>query len=188
MTVFVMKGDEQRCLDAGMDAYLSKPIHPAQLLGTIGRLVGPGQPADKGPKQDLAAKTSHRRIVEPAASRRATVEEGLAGCIDLTALLAQVEDDWELLAELVELFLESSPRLLEEAHAGLARGDWHAVERTAHALKGAMQNIAAVPAAELEEIRRAGDAARAAASLARLKVKFDELVEALEQGTIGGRS
>ena len=194
MTAFAMKGDEQRCLDAGMDAYLSKPVRAAQLLGTIERLLASADEGEARANVQRGGRAVDRSSMVAAreAQWSAPVSEALAAQIDLPALLVQVENDRDLLAELVELFLQSSPRLLEEAQAGLARGDWQTVERASHALKGAMQNIAAVPAAQaaaaLEEAGRTGDAARAAASLARLKFKFAELVEALEQQTIGGRS
>ncbi len=112
--------------------------------------------------------------------------------IDLAALLTQVENDWDLLGELIELFLESSPRLLAEAEAGMARGDSQTIERAAHALKGAMQNIGAVPAAaaalELEEIGRAGEISQAERSLAKLKREYDQLATALATQSLGEQS
>ena len=194
MTAHAMAGDQERCVDAGMDAYLSKPIRSEQLLATIQRLVGNAEiPA--------AARDSVRPVLNqerPAASalarQAASPPDALPDAvelIDFAALLSQVENDWDLLGELIELFLESSPKLIAEAEAGLARSDSQTIERAAHALKGAMQNMGAVPAvqaaADLEQIGRGGDLTHAQESLIKLKQEFDQLVVALEMQSIGGR-
>jgi two-component system sensor histidine kinase/response regulator len=71
--------------------------------------------------------------------------------LDRDALFATVENDFDLLRELVELFLASSPGLLADLRAGLRENDAEKVERAAHALKGAVGNFGA---------RRALEAAR----------------------------
>jgi HPt (histidine-containing phosphotransfer) domain-containing protein len=112
--------------------------------------------------------------------------------LDLAALLTRVENDWELLGEMIELFLDSSPRLLAEIEAGVARQDSQTVERAAHALKGAMQSMGAVPAAHaalcLEEIGRGGDMAQADELLTSLKQEFERLVSVLAESSTRGKS
>jgi signal transduction histidine kinase/DNA-binding response OmpR family regulator/HPt (histidine-containing phosphotransfer) domain-containing protein len=195
MTAHAMAGDQERCLIAGMDAYLSKPIRPEQLLATIHRFVLGDNAHDC-----LKASDSNRQVADqnplvsrslaPLATPSLIASPDRVEQVDMAALLSQVENDWDLLGELIELFLDSSPRLLAEAEAGLARHDAQTIERAAHALKGAMQNMGAVPAvqaaADLEEIGRNGDLSHAQESLARLKQEFDCLVVALEQQSIGG--
>jgi len=194
MTAHALASDQERCLMAGMDAFLSKPIRPEQLLATIQRFV-----VDNA--DDCLEVTEPNR---PIPDQESSVDAPLAlpvlsssiaapdrsDAVDLAALLSQVENDWDLLGELIELFLDSSPRLLAEAEAGITRSDSQTIERAAHALKGAMQNMGAIPgaqaAADLEEIGRNGDLAHAPDALSRLKQEFDDLVVALEQPSIGG--
>ena len=112
--------------------------------------------------------------------------------VDLASLMARVENDWELLNELIALFLDSSPLLLAEIEAAVARGDAQAIERASHALRGSMQNLGAVPAARaasaLEDVGRSGDLARADQSLACLHQEFERLVSALPERSTGGHS
>ena len=93
---------------------------------------------------------------------------------------------------MVGLFLDSSPSLLAEIEAGVARHDSQTIERAAHGLKGAMQSIGAVPAsraaADLEEIGRTGNVAEAVESLACLQHEYERLVAALSEPAIGDHS
>ena len=103
----------------------------------------------------------------------------------MVALRGRVEDDFELLAELIDLFLDTSPRLLAEIEAGVARRDGKTVQTAAHTLKGAMQNMGAVPGAQaalrLETIGHTGDMTLADESLVALKLEFARLESALGQ-------
>jgi HPt (histidine-containing phosphotransfer) domain-containing protein len=102
---------------------------------------------------------------------------------DEAALRERVEGDAELLTEIVEQFLEDSPRLLEEVGAAVAAGDAGALKRAAHTLKGAASNFgaAAVVATclELEGIGRSDDLAAAAPARDRLDAAVRDLNAAL---------
>jgi HPt (histidine-containing phosphotransfer) domain-containing protein len=102
---------------------------------------------------------------------------------DEAALRERVEGDAELLAEIVELFLEDSPRLMGEVRAAVAAGDAGALKRAAHTLKGAASNFgaAAVVAAclELEAMSRSGDLAAAVPARDRLEAAARDLDAAL---------
>ncbi len=136
MTAYAMKSDEERCLHAGMDAYLAKPIHPQTLLATIGRVVSvDGRPATTAQCPAVAPSPETSTVPAP-------VE-----VIDFKTLSERLENDWQLLDEMVGLFLSSTPMLLEQLEAEVSRGDCHAVQCSAHALKGALQSIQALPAA-----------------------------------------
>ena len=68
--------------------------------------------------------------------------------VDFEALLKRVENDTTLLAEMLELYQETSPRLLSEIESGVRAGDAQVVQHAAHSLKGALQNLSATSGAD----------------------------------------
>jgi len=102
---------------------------------------------------------------------------------DLNAALQQVEGDRELLGELAKIFLDELPIQLTALRDAVARGDSQALERTAHALKGAVGNFAARRsfnrARELEMMGRAGDLAHVGEGLQALEESLQSLEPAL---------
>ncbi|HEY2838265.1 MAG TPA: Hpt domain-containing protein, partial [Pirellulales bacterium] len=99
--------------------------------------------------------------------------------IDRVSLEARVEGDLELLAELIELFLDTTPRLLGDIENGILQSDPNVVRHSAHALKGAMLSIGATQAAhaalQLETIGLTGDMQLADESLEALLREFARL-------------
>jgi HPt (histidine-containing phosphotransfer) domain-containing protein len=161
MTAYALKGDRERCLEAGMDGYISKPIHLTDLLEALRAVV----PALAGPQALPADEVpSH----EP---------------LDVTSALAELRGDRELLAELAGLFLAEYPRWLTEMRAAVAEGDPPRLQMAAHALKGAATTFAARATYEaalgLEKMGRAGDLSAAPDALAGLAQAFERLRSAL---------
>lgn len=115
MTAHAMKGDCERCLQAGMDAYISKPLHPKQLLDTLSATL-PGQ----------------QPFQEPRASIRIPDQD----CFDCDVALKQMDGDLDLLRQAAELFDEQAVELLGELKDAIQRSDCQAVARLAHKLKG----------------------------------------------------
>ncbi len=99
--------------------------------------------------------------------------------------LARVENDLELLADLVDIFLEDYPGLLGEMEAAISEGDAEALEQTAHRLKGSVGNFSAEDAQqaalELEEMGRNRSIDGAAETFEQLKTQMAELDSALRQ-------
>jgi len=174
MTAHSLEGDRERCLQAGMDAYLAKPVEAAELIETVERLAA-------------------GRAAQPGGEGRASPPAS-APVIDEAAVLARVGGDRKLLASLIRLFLADAPRTLERVRRGLQRGDLSAAAEAAHALKGSVSHFAARDAFEaaqaLERSARDGDddgagkaSVRAAAELTRLRRALGTLRSRLISGS-----
>jgi PAS domain S-box-containing protein len=149
MTAHAMKGDRERCLEAGMNDYVSKPLKVEDLAAAIERVAGPASAGHAGsPPIPVQAAPDTAGVFEPAAA------------------LARIGDA-ALFREIVDLFLEDAaariPKLvglIEQQNARLA-----AIE--AHSLKGASANVGAL------EFTRLAHEAEAAAETGSLKVASD---------------
>jgi signal transduction histidine kinase/CheY-like chemotaxis protein/HPt (histidine-containing phosphotransfer) domain-containing protein len=136
MTAHALKGDRERCLAAGMDDYLSKPLRPHELDAVLERWLG-AAPRPAAP-------------VLAAADGDALVDE---------ARMRVFRDDYpEIVEQLVDLFVDSTPPLLDDLRGAGERGDAEALRRAAHKLKGSCQNIGASRLAELAAQIEKGDA------------------------------
>jgi two-component system, sensor histidine kinase and response regulator len=183
MTARAMKGDRECCLEAGMDGYISKPVNPKELLSVIGGLLTKPHSKEssttgnyQSPENcDMNGNDSKPSLAAGAA------EAGTENLpvVDFEELLERVENDTTLLDEMIGLYLDSSPRLLTEIESGVQRQDAPTVQRAAHALKGALQNLSATPCAEmalaLEQMGRAGQLKSADRTLLELKEELDRL-------------
>lgn len=161
MTAYAMKGDKERCLESGMDGYISKPISGQELYETIEHIM-------RGLEQDLQPL--------PIPPLQATV-------LDKTAILDRVGGDTELLGEIVALFLDDYPRLLSEIRDAFQQGDAERLEKSAHTLKGSVSNFAAEAAVQaalkLETIGRSRDVAEAPTAIMQLEKEMDRVREEL---------
>ena len=148
LTAHAMKGDKEKCMEAGANDYITKPLHTPDLLAALARARS--QRAEAVAVKD---RTDHLAIErEPITSR-----DG----IDVAAALARVDGDRELLAEVARLFAEEWPATRAELEASLDQHDLKVTERLAHGLKGAAANLGAQsvsePAFRLEKLARAGE-------------------------------
>jgi PAS domain S-box-containing protein len=169
MTAHALKGDRERCLAAGMDAYVSKPLRPQELFEVLASMVpaagaGPSAPAER---------------------------EAASEAFDIAAALERVDGDRELMKELAGLFLGECPQRMGEIRDAIARRDGAKLQRAAHYLKGSVGNFGAHRAYEaagrLEHAGRDLDWDRAQrdwtaleAAIGQLEPAFAELVRAGE--------
>jgi signal transduction histidine kinase/DNA-binding NarL/FixJ family response regulator len=179
MTAAAMKGDREKCLDAGMDGYLPKPIHAELLYKTLNEVV---MNEDHKPSRDTDAERS--RTSSHANPGDHESEGGEGDVFDLDAALERIPGGRDAVEELAQLLLEECPKLLREIHAGVDNQDAEQLERGAHTLKGAADVFAAgrvvAVARRLEEMGREGEFAQAGSALAELEREVDRLATAIK--------
>jgi len=162
ITAHVMKGDRERCLEAGADDYVPKPLQRAELFAAIERARG----ATKGNQSAPEEAPQVSDALNPA------------------ELLEHVEDDRELLAEIVQLFESNLPAVLQELRESIATGDGAEVARAAHTLKGSVGNFGhqgtyrAVE--QMEAFAKQGDMPQTKAALLVVESELERLRTALE--------
>ena len=162
VTARAQKGDREACLAAGMDGYLAKPIRVRELLAVIDRLAGGARGA-------------------PAASTR--IPPLVVLSFDPEDVLARVEGDRKLLAELVDIFHAEYPRLLANLRHSVEIGDARGVQEGAHAIKGTVGNFGGHAASDaaraLEVMGQQGVLNGAGAAVERLERAVDDLAQNL---------
>ena len=135
MTAHAMKGDRDRCLDAGMDDYISKPIRSAELGAIIARLCGTC-PAPPTAADDSLA------VAESADSPKSeTTSAGDGHVVNWDAALEQVLGDRELLRNVARAFLSECEPLRGELRDAVAEADAEEIRRVTHKLNGGLRTF-----------------------------------------------
>jgi len=163
ITANAMPGDRERCLAVGMDDYLTKPLLIEQLRSVIERWLPASRSAGQAP------------VVAPTVLDMAVIEE-----------LRQLDTDGtpSLVSELIDLYMQDTPTLLEAIRAAIIAQDAMTLRRAAHTCKGSSANLGATELAhlchELEEQAKSGVPANASEMLTRIEAEYARVTVALE--------
>ncbi|MBS1212540.1 MAG: hypothetical protein H6R26_1157, partial [Proteobacteria bacterium] len=161
MTAHALKGDRERCLAAGMDAYVPKPIRETELLAAVERWYESSNPLNEG--------TAFAMAETPA--------------FDLPAALARVRGRRGLLKDLAGLVVAQMDGLLRDCDQAVANQDAASLERAAHTLKSSAASLCAAATADLaqnlENAGRHGDLESASSLIPQLRSSAERLVAAL---------
>jgi signal transduction histidine kinase/DNA-binding response OmpR family regulator len=172
MTAHAMKGDKEKCLEAGMDDYVSKPIRRKDLAEVIARIV--------------------ERFLTPAAENgesadapAAYANEGSRMILDEAALLEECDNDKSMLIRMVEIFDRDARDRLPRLREVVRSGDAEAVKQEAHALKGGIGAFYARAAYDtayvLEKMGADGNLSNAQTTLQTLESQLQSLRQKLDE-------
>ncbi|MBE7383614.1 MAG: response regulator [Leptolyngbya sp. SIO1E4] len=145
MTANAMQGDRERCLESGMDDYISKPIRVHELVQALEQCVSIIQPNSLENEAELATtKDIDKTPIEDIAKN---------SVIDYTALHATLDavgsDRKQYLTMLMEIYQDDAPKLLNKIRTAIAQSDAQNLDLAAHTLKSSSASLGASTLAEL---------------------------------------
>jgi two-component system, sensor histidine kinase and response regulator len=186
MTANAMKGDRERCLTAGMDGYVAKPIDRNELRRVLETVVLVESEERGHPNETpraLGPSAGSISFDDPSTGNGANTMP--LEIVDFNSAYDRIPGGWEMVNEIAALMLEECPKLLQEVRDGIACGDANRVRRGAHTLKGTADIFAAKRvvsvALQLEALGRDGNLQDADKALVDLEQEVVRLCESIRE-------
>lgn len=174
MTAHAMPGDREKCIKAGMDDYIAKPIDPKELFDIIKKWI---KPKIEG-GETVHSNTATKGDAQPEPQQKAGEDEPP---VDMKKAMSRVGNDMTFFKEMVKEFINYIPEKLNLISDGIKAGDFDAIQKNAHNIKGAAGNLSAVRlhslSLELENKGREKNISGAEDLVAELKREMERLKE-----------
>ncbi len=188
MTAAKMKGDRERCLQAGMDLYISKPVHPDELYEVISQVTAQQVAAQSraGGLVETANRSAVAIAVDSAAAPAEVEFVGAATALfDFDQALKNVGGSEEILRDTAKLFPAEIGKQLALLQQAVEKNDHESLARAAHTLKSSVALFAADRATEaarrLEVMGRNGEWSGVMQACSDLQRELDRLGAAISQ-------
>ena len=195
VTANAMQGDREKCLDAGMNDYISKPIRVEELVRALKQCQPPSQPpspnspfVDKSSQSPPTIKPDPPKLVtDPPPtppSDLAPPGEVLDAQVLQTFRITMGARGGELLNQLIDTYLRESPKVMNAIEQAAIQADAAALDMSAHSLKSSSAALGAIRFSqlckELEAIGRKGETAGSAPLVEQLKAEYDRVETAMQ--------
>lgn len=162
MTAHALKGDREKCLSAGMDDYVSKPVKPKDLADAINRQLSGIKRAEQQLTNDKIEAETVNSII-----------------FDVNSLMERISGDKELFEELVTLFTEDTPKHFASIKNAYKNKDVDVIQHIAHSIKGSSGNFGASSmqkvALSLEQTAKTGNFSKIGHLIDALEMEFEML-------------
>jgi len=133
MTAHALKGDRERCLEAGMDDYIAKPINPEEMFSIIRKWV----------KTKIEEPADETEIKQTYAESLQKEDASKESPVDIKSAMARFDNDTEFFKTMLNEFLGYAPDQIKALEEAVKSGDADAVQKHAHSIKGAAGNLSA---------------------------------------------
>jgi len=184
LTAYAMKGDEQKCIKAGCDAYISKPINREKLFEIINEYLPSENEALSEKVATVKSEVDHlsRLCADQAASEARTTESASAQesevPVDWAAIMRTCDDE-NVIKQIAEMIVEDGPQSIESLAEAIEARDARNIQLYAHKLKGSVGHIGAVELSEkasrLECAARDGKLKNTEPLFADIRAEFEKL-------------
>jgi CheY-like chemotaxis protein/HPt (histidine-containing phosphotransfer) domain-containing protein len=172
MTAHALQSDREKCVEAGMNDYVSKPVTPQSLAEVLAKWL---------PKETVAA--TKQAPMAPRVTVSTTPKEPDVPVFDRAGMLVRLMDDLDLARTVAEDFLADMPQQIDALRSYLEAGDARHSERQAHTIKGVAANVGGerlrALASEMEKAAKAGDLNAVKARMTEMEADFDRLKQSM---------